>query len=116
MANLLRADLPAPGLLPAAQGFLVGVVLLLGFALPPLLAAEGALPAVRVIRRETGGTSGARVRVLRGRRRRARGAAHVAGGRSRDGGYVIGGFGAAVLVFFAVSWGAAPAHTPRLFP
>ena len=31
LGGLLRADLPAPSALPAAQGFLVGLVLLLGF-------------------------------------------------------------------------------------
>jgi len=112
MANLLRADLPAPSLLPAAQGFLVGVVLLLGFSLPPLLQLKG-VPAVRVIRRETGGTSGAAF------------ASYLAGGvalaallmwQAGDlamGGYVIGGFAAAVLIFFAVSWGALRLLTSR---
>src|SRR5258706_4064761 len=101
-ATLRRADLPAPSLLPAAQGFLVGVVLLLGFSLPPLLQLKG-VPAVRVIRRETGGTSGAAF------------ASYLAGGvalaallmwQAGDlamGGYVIGGFAAAVLIFFAGS-------------
>src|SRR5260370_39812623 len=91
MANLLRADLPGPGLLPAAQGFLVGLVLLLGFALPPLLQLKG-VPAVRVIRREAGTMKGGAV------------AGYVAGlgalppllmwqaGGPARGGYVIGGF------------------------
>src|SRR5580765_3658384 len=112
MANLLRADLPAPGLLPAAQGCLVGLVLLLGFALPPLLQLKG-VPAVRVLRRETGNTSGVAL------------ASYLAGGvalaalliwQAGDmtlGGYVIGGFAAAVLVFFAVAWGALKLLTSR---
>jgi len=103
MANLLRADLPAPGMIPAAQGFLVGLVLQLGFALPPLLQLKG-VPAVRVIRRETGDTSGAAF------------ASYVAGalalaalltwqaGDLTLGGFVIGGFAVAVLVFFAAAW------------
>ncbi len=103
MASLLRADLPAPGLLPAAQGFLVGLVLQLGFALPPLLQLKG-VPAVRVIRRETGDTSGAAF------------ATYVAGavalaalltwqaGDFTLGAWVIGGFAVAVLVFFAAAW------------
>src|SRR5258706_10683882 len=57
LGGLLRADLPAVSLLPALQGFLVGLVLLLGFALPPLVQLRN-VPAVRVIRREAGGASG----------------------------------------------------------
>src|SRR4051812_45432038 len=37
VAQVIKAELPAPRVLPAVQGFLVGLVLLLGFALPPLL-------------------------------------------------------------------------------
>src|SRR5437899_2701226 len=57
LAGLLQAELPPPGLLPALQGFLVGLVLLLGFALPPLLQLKN-VPAVRVIRREGGAPKG----------------------------------------------------------
>jgi len=112
MSNLLRADLPAPGLLPAAQGCLVGLVLLLGFALPPLLQLKD-VPAIRVIRRETGGTTGAAF------------ASYAAGGAALAalliwqagdltlGGYVIGGFAAAVLVFFVAAWAALRLLTSR---
>jgi putative ABC transport system permease protein len=112
MANLLRADLPAPGLLPAAQGCLVGLVLLLGFALPPLMQLKD-VPAVRVIRRETGGASGMAFASY------ATGAIAFAAlltwqaGDLTLGGYVIGGFAAAVLVFFAVAWGALRLLTSR---
>ena len=44
-------------MLPAVQGFLVGLVLLLGFALPPLVQLKN-VPAVRVIRRESGAPKG----------------------------------------------------------
>src|SRR3954465_6219481 len=53
LAGLLRGELPAPAPLPARQVFLAGFVLLLGFALPPLLQLKN-VPAVRVIRREAG--------------------------------------------------------------
>lgn len=51
--DLLGIDLPASSLLPAAQGLVTGYVLLLGFALPPLLQLK-AVPAIRVLRREAG--------------------------------------------------------------
>src|SRR5207247_2814001 len=57
LEEILKAELPPPGLLPALQGFLVGLVLLLGFALPPLLQLKN-VPAVRVIRREGGAPRG----------------------------------------------------------
>src|SRR5205085_1145174 len=53
LAGLIRAELPPATPWPALQGFLVGLVLLLGFALPPLLQLKD-VPAVRVIRREAG--------------------------------------------------------------
>ncbi len=118
LEDLMRTALPAPGLLPALQGLLVGLVLLLGFALPPLIRLRN-VPAVRVIRREAGDAEGA-----------AR-AAYVFGmlllaallvwqaGDLRLGLYVVGGFGAAIACFALVSWLAlravASAPAARLF-
>ncbi len=102
LAELLRAQLPAPSARPAVQGFLVGLVLLLGFALPPLLQLKN-VPAVRVMRRETGFSP-------RSYASYAAGAAAFGGlliwqaGDLKLGGYVVGGFAAAVLVFFALAW------------
>jgi putative ABC transport system permease protein len=53
IAELIRVPLPAPTLLPALQGCAVGIVLLLGFALPPLLQLKN-VPALRVLRRDLG--------------------------------------------------------------
>jgi putative ABC transport system permease protein len=104
LQELMRArELPPPGLVPGVQGFLVGLSLLLGFALPPLLQLRN-VPAVRVIRRETGTASGA---ALSGY---AAGAAVLTAlmvwqaGNARLGLTVAGGFAAAMLVFFAVAW------------
>ena len=103
LTDLLRADLPAPTLLPALQGFLVGVVLLLGFALPPLLQLKN-VPAVRVIRRESGAPQGRTIAAY------AAGLLALAGllvwqaGDVRMGAYVVGGFAVAVLAFAAISW------------
>src|SRR2546426_1088763 len=103
LAGLLQAELPPPGLLPALQGFLVGLVLLLGFALPPLLQLKN-VPAVRVIRREGGAPKGSALAAY------ALGMAVLAAlliwqaGDLTLGSYVVGGFTAAVLVFFAFAW------------
>jgi putative ABC transport system permease protein len=105
LGELLRASLPAPSVAPALQGFLVGVVLLLGFALPPLVQLKN-VPAVRVIRREAGAPRGGTLAIY------AAGLAALSGllvwqaGDLRLGLYVIGGFSVAVLVFAVVAFGA----------
>ena len=53
LGYLVTTQLPAAGPLPALQGFATGTLLLLGFALPPLIQLAG-VPPVRVIRREVG--------------------------------------------------------------
>ncbi|MEK7843808.1 MAG: FtsX-like permease family protein, partial [Pseudomonadota bacterium] len=53
LSALVEAELPWPSLLPAAHGLLTGMVLLLGFALPPLLNLRR-VPALRVLRRDIG--------------------------------------------------------------
>lgn len=103
LSEMLRADLPAPSLLPAVQGFLVGLVLLLGFALPPLVQLRN-VPALRVMRRESGAPRRGTVLTY--------GAALAAlaalllwqAGDLRLGGVVVGGFLAAMLGFSAVAW------------
>ena len=53
LGYLVAVELPSPTILPALQGFATGTLLLLGFALPPLIQLAG-VPPVRVIRREMG--------------------------------------------------------------
>ena len=105
LGEVLRASLPPPSAAPALQGFLVGLVLLLGFALPPLMQLKN-VPAVRVMRREAGAPQRATLATY------AAGLAALSGllvwqaGDLRLGLYVIGGFAVAVLVFAAVAFGA----------
>ena len=51
LGALMTAELPPPGALPAVQGMATGLLLLLGFALPPVLQLRK-VPHNRVIRRE----------------------------------------------------------------
>src|SRR5687767_8212441 len=103
LGEVLRADLPPPSLLPAVQGFLVGVVLLLGFSLPPLVQLKN-VPAVRVIRRESGAPKGGAIAAY------AVGLATLGGlliwqaGDLKLGSYVVGGFLVAVIGFALIAW------------
>src|SRR6266850_2112964 len=105
LAEVIRAELPPPTPWPALQGFLVGLVLLLGFALPPLLQLKN-VPALRVMRREAGAPKG---NALAGY---GVGLALLAGllvwqaGDTKLGAYVVGGFAGAVVVFFLAAWAA----------
>ena len=51
LGRLVATDLPAPGALPALQGMASGMLLLIGFALAPILQLRN-VPHNRVIRRE----------------------------------------------------------------
>ncbi|WP_394809192.1 ABC transporter permease [Nitrosomonas sp.] len=53
LTGIVDTELPWPNWLPALQGLLVGLVLLLGFALPPVLNLRS-VPALRVLRRDIG--------------------------------------------------------------
>jgi putative ABC transport system permease protein len=103
ITQVIQTELPAPRALPAVQGFLVGLVLLLGFALPPLVQLRN-VPAVRVMRRESGAPQGGTVAAY------AAGLGSLSGllvwqaGDLRLGLTVVGGFAVAVAVFFVVSW------------
>ena len=105
LTNIVASSLPQPGLYPVLQGFAAGLLLLLGFALPPLLQLKN-VPAIRVIRREVGAP---RQRALAAY---ALGLAALAAlllwqaGDAKLAVTVFGGFAAAVLLFWLASLGA----------
>jgi len=117
MSEVMRAPLPLPGMAPVAQGLFAGVVLLAGFALPPLLALRN-VPALRVIRRDAPAGQVSSVA--------AYGAALAAlgvllvwqAGSVRLGLTVLGGFAAALAVFGAIAFGLirGTARLDRLVP
>jgi putative ABC transport system permease protein len=98
LSGWVEAELPWPSVWPAIHGLLSGMVLLLGFALPPLLNLRS-VPALRVLRRDIGLPNGYSVTgyVL--------GLAALSAlflwkaGDMRLGASVIGGFIAAIAVF-----------------
>jgi putative ABC transport system permease protein len=63
LASVLGLSVPAAGFTPLLQGLAVGLVVLFAFAAPPVLALRR-VPALRVLRRDLGGTEASAVAVL----------------------------------------------------
>jgi len=103
LKGLVEAQLPPPGPWPALFGLGVGLTLLLGFGLPPVLQLSR-VPPLRVIRRDVGKLKSGSLLVL----------AAGAGGFiallmavSSDlklGAIAVGGFAVAVSVFALLAW------------
>lgn len=53
LKSFITTELPEPSVLPALQGIAIGLLLLIGFAIPPILQLRN-VPANLMLRRETG--------------------------------------------------------------
>lgn len=105
VSDLMLVALPQPTPVPAVQGFLTGVALLLGFALPPLLQLKN-VPALRVLRRDVGAPRQSALAAY-GAGAAAIGALLVwQAGDARLGLIVLGGFAAGIALFGAVAFAA----------
>jgi putative ABC transport system permease protein len=105
LSGLLDARLPPPGLWPALFGLGVGLTLLLGFGLPPVLQLAR-VPPLRVMRRDVGNLKASSLLVLAAG---TGGFAALLLAVSSDlklGAIAVGGFAAAIGVFALLSWGA----------
>jgi putative ABC transport system permease protein len=103
LGHWLPGDLPWPGPRPALFGLGVGLTLLLGFGLPPVLQLAR-VPPLRVLRRDVGTPKAASAGVLVGG---LLGFAVLLVAASRDiklGLLSVGGFAAAAGVFALVGW------------
>ena len=103
LAGLVQVELPAPGLRPALFGLGVGLTLLMGFGLPPVLQLAR-VPPLRVIRRDVGSLKASSLLVL---------GAGVGGfvallmavsADSKLGLIAVGGFAGAVALFAGLAW------------
>ncbi|PPE65517.1 ABC transporter permease [Caldimonas caldifontis] len=103
LAGLVEATLPAPGPWPAVFGLGVGLTLLFGFGLPPVLQLAQ-VPPLRVIRRDVGELKPASLAVLSAGALGFAGLLVAASSELRLGLIVVGGFAAAISLFALMGW------------
>jgi putative ABC transport system permease protein len=103
LAGLVDAALPAPTWWPALFGVGVGLTLLVGFGLPPVLQLAR-VPPLRVIRRDVGALKPASLAVLAAGTLGFAALLLAVASDLRLGLIAVGGFAAAVALFAALSW------------
>lgn len=108
LANLLKVNLPAPGVLPVLMGLGLGALLIISFGLPTVLQLAQ-VPPLRVMRRDLGEVRGASLLVLGLGVISLVGLMVLAAGSWRLGLISAAGVVAAALVFGLVAWGAVRA-------
>ena len=108
LAGLVDTALPAPGVWPGVFGLGVGLTLLLGFGLPPVLQLAQ-VPPLRVIRRELGELRPASVGVLLAGFAGFAALLLAVASDLRLGLITVGGFAGALALFALLSWIAVQA-------
>lgn len=111
LGGLVQTSLPAPSWLPAAQGYAIGLVLLAGFALPPL-AQLRQVPPLRVLRKDLGPPAGRAVLGYLAGMAGFFGLMIWAADDLKVGLLTAGGFAAALGVFALVAWLVIQGLTP----
>ncbi len=114
LAGLVDAALPAASAWPALLGLGVGMTLLLGFGLPPVLQLAR-VPPLRVIRRDVGGLKPASLGALLAGMAGFVALLMAVSSDLKLGAIAVGGFAAAVAVFALAAWLAVMALR-RLVP
>ncbi|WP_087734552.1 ABC transporter permease [Paraburkholderia piptadeniae] len=102
LGSLIDVTLPYPTIWPALEGIAAGLVLLIGFALPPLLPLTH-VPPVRVLRREWGEEGRTAWAAYALGIALFAGLLILAAGELKLGGIVAGGFAGGLLVFALIA-------------
>jgi putative ABC transport system permease protein len=102
LGSLIDVTLPYPTIWPALEGIAAGLVLLIGFALPPLLPLTH-VPPVRVLRREWGEEGRTAWAAYALGIALFAGLLVLAAGELKLGGIVAGGFAGGLLVFALIA-------------
>ena len=103
LAGLVQTVLPDASASPALFGLGVGMTLLLGFGLPPVLQLAR-VPPVRVIRRDVGSLKASSLLVLGAGMAGFVALLMAASADAKMGAIAVGGFAAAVAVFALLAW------------
>nr|WP_297356452.1 FtsX-like permease family protein [uncultured Caldimonas sp.] len=105
LSGLLEASLPGASAWPALFGLGVGLTLLFGFGLPPVLQLAQ-VPPLRVIRREVGELKPASLLVLAAGTAGFSALLLAASSDLKLGAIAVGGFAGAVALFALLAWAA----------
>jgi len=103
LAGLVNVALPAPSIWPALLGLGLGLSLLMGFGLPPVLQLA-AVPPLRVIRRDLGAPKAGSLLVLGAGVAGLAAILVVLAGDLTLGAIAAAGFAGAVLLFALLAW------------